>query len=248
MSMPDDAPRTQSAPTDPAAREELLLTGSLGIVGRVVDSSNATYVVEVTRGDDYAWAIYKPESGERPLWDFESGLYKRERAAYLLGEHLGWGLVPPTVIRTDAPLGIGSLQWFIDCDPSVHYFTLVRNEPGTHPALRRMALFDAVNNNTDRKGGHVLRDASGGIWGIDHGLCFAAEFKLRTVIWDFAGDPVDGALLADIAPLADEVPDQIAELLSEREVRALRRRVKRLLLSGVLPTDTTGYAWPWPLV
>ena len=248
MSVPHDRPRTPDGPIEPAGREELLNTGALSILGRVADSSNATYVVEVTRGDDYSWAIYKPESGERPLWDFEPGLYKRERAAYLLGEHLGWGLVPATVVRPDAPLGVGSLQWFVEGDQSVHYFTLVRNHPASHEALRRMAVFDVVNNNTDRKAGHVLQDASGGIWGIDHGLCFAAEYKLRTVIWDFAGDPVDAGLLADIAPLANDVPDPIAELLSVREVRALRRRVQRLLDSGTLPTDTTGYAWPWPLV
>lgn len=231
-----------------AEREALLDEGTISLVGRVVESSNATFVVEVTRGDDYAWAIYKPEAGERPLWDFEPGLYKRERAAYLLDAALGWGLVPPTVIRADAPLGIGSLQWFIECDPAVHYFTLIREAPETHDRLRRLAVFDVVGNNTDRKGGHVLRDEAGDIWAIDHGLCFAAGFKLRTVIWDFAGDAIHPDVLADIAPLADAVPDEITELLDETEVRALRRRTRRLLDAGILPIDTTGRAWPWPLV
>lgn len=231
-----------------AEREALLDQGTIALVGRVVDSSNATFVVEVTRGEDYTWAIYKPESGERPLWDFDPGLYKRERAAYLLDAALGWGLVPPTVIRADAPLGIGSLQWFIDCDPAVHYFTLIRQAPETHDRLRRLAVFDLISNNTDRKGGHVLRDESGDIWAIDHGLCFAAGFKLRTVIWDFAGDAVDPDVLADIAPLADAVPDELVELLDAGEVRALRRRTQRLLDTGILPIDTTGRAWPWPLV
>ncbi len=231
-----------------AQQEALLDEGTINLVGRVAESSNATFVVEVTRGDDYTWAIYKPEAGERPLWDFEPGLHRRERAAYLLDAALGWGLVPPTVIRTDAPLGVGSLQWFIDCDPALHYFRLVRESPETHERLRRLAAFDVVSNNTDRKGGHVLADAQGGIWAIDHGLCFAAAFKLRTVIWDFAGEPVAPDVLADLAPLADAVPDEIAELLDEREVRALRRRTRRLLDAGILPSDDTGRAWPWPLI
>ena len=231
-----------------ARQEELLTEGTIGLVGRVMDSSNATFVAEVTRGDDYTWAIYKPLSGERPLWDFEPGLYKRERAAYLLDAALGWGLVPPTVIRTDAPLGVGSLQWFIDSDPAVHYFTLLRQIPDTHERLRRLAVFDVISNNTDRKGGHVLCDEAGGIWGIDHGLCFAANFKLRTVIWDFASDPIAPDVLTDLAPLADAVPDEIAELLDEREVRALRRRTQRLLDTGILPGDASGHGWPWPLI
>jgi len=234
--------------TVPAEQEALLTGGRIGMVGRVVDSSNATFVVEVSEGDAYTWAIYKPESGERPLWDFESGLYKRERAAYRLDAALGWGLVPPTVIRGDAPLGVGSMQWFVEFDPAVHYFTLIRESPETHDTLRRMAVFDVLTNNTDRKGGHVLRDGGGRLWGIDHGLCFAAEFKLRTVIWDFAGDPIDASILADIAPLAEAVPDDVADLLDGREVRALRRRTQRLLDSGVLPVDRSGRAWPWPLI
>lgn len=226
----------------------LLAGGAVGVVGRVVDSSNATFVVEVSEGDEYTWAIYKPVAGERPLWDFEPGLHKRERAAFLLDSWLGWGLVPTTIVREDAPLGVGSLQWFVEFEPAEHYFALQRDAPDTHPALRRMAAFDVVVNNTDRKGGHVLRDPQGHVWGVDHGLCFAAEFKLRTVIWDFAGDPLDEQTLAGLARLADEVPDEVAELLDVRETRALRRRAQRLLDAGVLPFDHTGRAWPWPLV
>lgn len=234
--------------TSAAEREALLSDGQISLVGRVADSSNATFVAELTDGDAYTWAIYKPLSGERPLWDFEPGLYKRERAAYLLDRALGWGLVPPTVIRADAPLGVGSLQWFIEHDPAEHYFTLQRKQPSTHDRLRQLAVFDVVGNNTDRKSGHVLRDGDGRLWAIDHGLCFAAEFKLRTVIWDFAGDPIAPPLLDALAPLADEVPDAVAELLVEREVRAMRRRTQRLLDSGILPADPTGHAFPWPLV
>ncbi|MBT1001977.1 SCO1664 family protein [Paenarthrobacter sp. DKR-5] len=230
-------------------RELTLLTeGQVELVGRFLRGSNATFLAEVSCGEDTAWAVYKPEAGERPLHDFPPGLHRRERAAYLLSEHLGWGLVPPTIIREDAPLGVGSLQWFVECDEDEHYFTLYADAPETHHDLVRIALFDCVANNTDRKSGHVLRGDDGRIWGIDHGLCFAASFKLRTVIWDFAGDDIPEALLEDIAPLAEAVPDELAELLDNDEVLALQRRVQRLLREGALPVDRTGMRYPWPLV
>jgi uncharacterized repeat protein (TIGR03843 family) len=152
------------------------------------------------------------------------------------------------VIREEAPLGVGSLQWFIECDFQVHYFTLYEDAPETHRELVRIALFDYITNNTDRKSGHVLRGDDGRIWGIDHGLCFSADFKLRTVIWDFAGDPIPVALLADIAPLAGATPPEVAELLDLEEVTALQRRVRRLLDERVLPVDRTSMRYPWPLV
>lgn len=226
----------------------LLGKGSVELLGRMPRSSNATFLVQVACGGDMARAIYKPEAGERPLSDFEPGLYRRECAAYQLSEHLGWGIVPPTVARPEAPLGIGSLQLFVECDFREHYFTLYADAPETHPSLVQIALFDYVANNTDRKSGHVLRGHDGRVWGIDHGLCFAAPFKLRTVIWDFAGTPVPDALLADVAPLAEEVPANVAVLLNVAEVAALQRRVRRLLLEGVLPDDPTGMRYPWPLV
>jgi uncharacterized repeat protein (TIGR03843 family) len=226
----------------------LLAGGDVELIGRIPRSSNETFLVRIFAGDDSAFAVYKPEAGERPLSDFEPGLYRRERAAYLLSESLGWGFVPPTVIREEAPLGVGSLQWFIDCDFSEHYFTLYADVPECHGDLARIALFDYVANNTDRKSGHVLRGDDGRVWGIDHGLCFSAIFKLRTVIWDFAGDPVPEALLEDITPLADAVPAEVAELLDGSEVSALRRRVQRLLREPVLPIDRTGMRYPWPLV
>jgi uncharacterized repeat protein (TIGR03843 family) len=232
-----------------AGRELTLLTeGHVELLGRILRSSNETFLVQVSCGDDAASAVYKPEAGERPLSDFEPGLYRRERAAYLLSESLGWGLVPLTVIREDAPLGVGSLQWFIECDFREHYFTLYADSPATHRDLARIALFDYVANNTDRKSGHVLRGDNGRVWGIDHGLCFSAGFKLRTVIWDFAGEPIPEALLEDIAPLAEAVPAEVAELLDDAEVIALRRRVRRLLHARVLPVDQTGMRYPWPLV
>lgn len=230
-------------------RELTLLTeGSIELLGLIPRSSNQTFLVQVTCGEEEAYAVYKPEAGERPLSDFEPGLYKRERAAYLLSESLGWGFVPPTVIREDAPLGVGSLQWFIECDFQQHYFTLFEDAPETHADLARIALFDFVANNTDRKSGHVLRGDDGRIWGIDHGLCFSAAFKLRTVIWDFAGEPIPESLLTGIAPLAEAVPSELAELLDDDEVAALQHRVRRMLVAGALPVDRTGMRYPWPLV
>ena len=232
-----------------SGRELTLLTeGRIELLGRIPRSSNETFFVEVSCRDDTAYAVYKPEAGERPLSDFEPGLYRRERAAYLLSESLAWGLVPPTVIREEAPLGVGSLQWFIECDFSEHYFTLYEDAPEVHRDLARIALFDYIANNTDRKSGHVLRGHDGRVWGIDHGLCFSAGFKLRTVIWDFAGDPIPDAPLRDIAPLAAAVPPDMAELLDGDEVTALQRRVRRLLHDTVLPVDRTGMRYPWPLV
>jgi uncharacterized repeat protein (TIGR03843 family) len=226
----------------------LLGEGRVELLGRIPRSSNQTFLVRVSCGDDSAYAVYKPEAGERPLSDFEPGLYRRERAAYLLSESLAWGLVPPTVIRGEAPLGIGSLQWFIEGDFREHYFTLYADSPETHRDLSQIALFDCVANNTDRKSGHVLRGQDGRVWGIDHGLCFSAGFKLRTVIWDFAGDPIPETLLEDIAPLAGAAPPEVAELLDDAEVAALQHRVQRLLRERVLPVDRTGMRYPWPLV
>ena len=232
-----------------SGRELSLLTeGTIELVGRIPRSSNETFLVQVTGAEDTAYAVYKPEAGEKPLSDFEPGLYRRERAAYLLSESLAWGLVPPTVIREEAPLGVGSLQWFIECDFREHYFTLFAEAPETHPELARIALFDYITNNTDRKSGHVLRGEDGRVWGIDHGLCFSASFKLRTVIWDFAGEPIPDALLKDIAPLAEATPPDVAELLDGEEVAALEHRVQRLLSTQVLPVDRTGRRYPWPLV
>jgi uncharacterized repeat protein (TIGR03843 family) len=232
----------------PGRELTLLNEGRVEVLGRILRSSNETFLVRVSRGADSGRAVYKPEAGERPLSDFLPGLFRRERAAYLLSEYLAWGLVPTTVIRDDAPLGIGSLQWFVECDFREHYFTLYADAPETHRELARIALFDYITNNTDRKSGHVLRGDDGRIWGIDHGLCFAAPFKLRTVIWDFAGEPIPGALLEDLIPLAEAVPAEVAELLTQAEVAALQRRVRRVLLDGVLPVDQTGMRYPWPLV
>lgn len=227
---------------------DLLEGGEIEVLGQVMGSSNKTFLVELTCDDERCWAIYKPEVGERPLYDFEPGLYRRERAAYVLSEALGWGLVPLTIIREDGPLGVGSLQRFVEADLQQHYFTLYADFPETHPALRRLALFDVVANNTDRKAGHVLRGLDGRIWGIDHGLCFAAPYKLRTVIWDFGREPIDEDLLEDIAPLAEQVPPELPELLSASEVRALRERVRTVGLAGCYPSDPSRMRFPWPMI
>lgn len=225
-------------------------TGTAEYAG-VLGSKDAVGNADVAGGPRTSGrAIYKPELGEAPLHDFPPGLYRRERAAYLLSEALGWSIVPPTVIREDAPFGVGSLQWFVDSSDSVgweHYFTLYE-EPALHDDFRRIAVFDFLTNNTDRKSGHVLRGSDGKIWAIDHGLCFSATFKLRTVIWDFAGEPIAADLLDDVGNLIDEVPCEVAELLSEPEVRALQGRARYLFGAREFPIDVTGRRFPWPLV
>lgn len=231
-----------------ARQLELLTGGHITLLGRILRSSNETFLAQVSDEQGEAWAVYKPLAGERPLVDFPPGLYRRERAAFLLSEHLGWGFVPMTVIRADGPLGEGSLQWFVAGDLRQHYFTLYADAPRTHPALARIAVFDYLANNTDRKSGHVLIGDDGRVWGIDHGLCFAADDKLRTVIWDFAGEAIPADQLGDVASLAEEVPDNVAELLDQDEADALRRRARRLVRERVLPGDPTGMHFPWPLV
>jgi uncharacterized repeat protein (TIGR03843 family) len=212
-------------------------------------SSNATFLVTLAEGDDEAMAVYKPGRGERPLWDFPDGLYRREVAAYELSQALGWKLVPETVRRGDAPLGEGSLQRFIDADFEQHYFTLLEDQ-GHHAVLRRMATFDVVANNADRKGGHCLIDAEGHVWGIDHGLCFHVEPKLRTVIWDFAGEPVADEDREDLQRLARSgLPRALTVHLHDDEVVALQRRIERLIKKGRLPHPANDHhAYPWPLV
>lgn len=232
---------------DRPAQLDLLATGEIDIEGRMPWSSNATFLVNVTRGDETAQGIYKPLRGERPLWDFEPGLHRRELAAYRLSEALGLDLVPPTIIR-DGPLGEGSLQWYVDADHQQHYFTIHESRPELHDTLRRFAVFDLIANNTDRKSGHILIDGDDHLWGIDHGLCFAAEFKLRTVVWEFGGEEVADDLLAAVEPIARAVPLDVAALLADDEVEAVRERAAWIVEHRVLPVDQSGRRYPWPLV
>jgi uncharacterized repeat protein (TIGR03843 family) len=238
---------------DPVLQRRVLLDGDIAIEGRMPWSSNATFLCTMTleqpHGGDpqRGQAIYKPLRGERPLWDFEPGLFRREVAAYELSEALGWGLVPPTVVR-DGPLGEGSLQWFVDADHSQHYFTIYETRPDVHDRLRQFAVFDVLANNTDRKSGHILIDGADMLWGIDHGLCFAADFKLRTVVWDFGGDPIDQPILNAVATLISQTPTALADLLSPDEVDALIERARYVLEQPFLPIDESGRRYPWPLV
>jgi len=226
---------------------DALTHGDIDIVGRMPDSSNATFLVTIAHGDVNMQAIYKPLRGERPLWDFEPGLHRREVAAFLLSEALGLGLVPITILR-DGPFGEGSVQFFVESDVHEHYFSLFEERPELHDRLREFAIFDFVANNTDRKSGHCLLGLDGTVWGIDHGVCFSADFKLRTVIWEFGGEPIPQYLLTAIAPMATTVPLHIAALLSDDEVRALQERVQWLLDHPEFPVDNSGRRYPWPIV
>ena len=226
------------------------------MAGRLPYSSNHTFLVRCCRDEDPGRelrAVYKPAAGERPLHDFPmETLYRREVAAHLVDHALGWGFVPTTVARADGPLGPGSLQRFVEHDPEQHYFTLLE---GREPEFRRLALFDIVCNNADRKSGHCLRGAGGRVWAIDHGLTFHVDPKLRTVIWDFAGEPLPEADRAAVADLHEQLRDPegelciaLAQLLAPAEVVALRRRARVMSKPGKFPEPLSSWSFPWPLV
>ena len=245
---------------DPIA---FLQRADVELEGRMPWSSNATFLAtlaldDVARTDNSTGrvvqqAIYKPVRGERPLWDFEPGLHRRERAMYLLSEHLGFGLVPPTVIR-DGPLGEGSYQWFVAADHTEHYFTMFEQRPHLHDRFRDLVVLDVLANNTDRKSGHCLlqvgdTDADDRVWAIDNGLCFSAPFKLRTVIWEFAGENIDEHVLDRVAPLVERIPVEVAEHLEADELAAMQRRATKLVTERVFPSEDGSYrSYPWPLV
>lgn len=231
---------------------ELLEAGTITLEGLVAWGSNYTFLTEVCGEDQVVMAIYKPRHGERPLWDFARGtLCLRERAAYVLSEALGWRLVPPTILR-DGPHGRGSLQLFVEHNPEEHYLTFQGRYPDQ---ARRIALFDLIINNADRKSGHVLLGTGGHLWSIDHGICFHTDDKLRSVIWDFAGEPIPAGLLADLRRLHDCLADdgsvvsqEMRQLLSDREMAALQERLQRLLERRAFPNPGAGRYYPWPLV
>jgi uncharacterized repeat protein (TIGR03843 family) len=239
-------PTDELSPLADQAALEFLRAAEMEIEGRMPWSSNATFLVNLAIEDVIHQAIYKPVRGERPLWDFEPGLHRRECAAYHLSDALGFQVVPPTVIR-DGTFGEGSLQWFVEADHSQHYFTIFENREDLHDQLRKIAVFDFVANNTDRKSGHCLI-ADDHIWGIDHGLCFAADFKLRTVIWEFAGEPIDPQLLTALQGVLTAPPKEVTDLLTAAETEAMLARTAHLISTGEFPGDETGQRYPWPLV
>lgn len=230
-----------------SAALDLLQRGEIVVKGRMPWASNAIFLIECSCEAGTALAVYKPARGERPLWDFPSGLFRREVAAWHLSEALGWGLVPPTVAR-EGPYGEGSIQLFVPADFEQHYFTL-REGRAHHDRLQRICLFDLVANNADRKAGHCLLGRDGVIYAIDNALCFHAEPKLRTVIWDFAGEPIPDRLLDDLrGMLARGLRPPLAALLDAAEQEALVARARAVLAAARFPEDATGLRYPWPPV
>ncbi len=226
----------------------LLRDGELSVEGRLLDASNATLFCAAALDGVTAACVYKPVRGERPLWDFPDGtLAGREVSAYLVSEATGWHLVPPTVLR-DGPYGPGMCQLWVDVDESVDLAELARS---THPDLRRMAVFDAVVNNADRKGGHLLPRPDGRVQGVDHGVCFSADDKLRTLLWQWRGKPLSDEAVDVLsglrALLAGSLEPALQALLTRREVRRTVERVERLLTTGRHPQPSPDWpAIPWP--
>ncbi len=231
-----------------------LQQGSAQLQGQFVRGSNYTFLVDIVLDELKLTAVYKPVRGEQPLWDFPPNtLAKREVAAYQVSQALGWNLVPPTLFRRrKLPLGAGSLQYFVDHHPKDHFFNF---SAADRARLRPTAVFDLLINNADRKAGHILRALDGRFWLIDHGVCFHVEDKLRSVVWDFAGQAIPAGLLADIerllpalekgAPLACE----LKPLLRPSEINALRRRALSLLKDPHFPLPPPDRrAFPWPPV
>jgi uncharacterized repeat protein (TIGR03843 family) len=222
---------------------QLLTDGELEVVGRLVEASNATLYCKVRLDGRDAGCVYKPVAGERPLWDFPDGtLAAREVAAYRVSVAGDWRIVPPTVLRV-GPFGAGMCQLWVESDESVDVVAMLR---GGDPRLRPVALFDAVVNNADRKGGHLLPTASGRIFAVDHGVCFSVDDKLRTLLWNWAGEPLT-PLRGLRTGLDGELGASIGELLAADEVAATVDRVDRLLAHGRLPVPSDDWpAVPWP--
>lgn len=232
---------------------QILENGETTLKGEFPWGSNYTFLVELQHNGSQILAVYKPTRGEQPLWDFPAAsLAKREAAAFQVSNALKWELVPPTVYREDVPLGPGSLQVFIEHDPEYHYFNFSQQDK---QRLRPTALFDLLVNNADRKGSHVLIDQTGHLWLIDHGICFHVEDKLRTVVWDFAGESFPTELVKDLQTFqislqpTSKLRHKLLKLLSEEELQALAQRAAYLVTNPRYPDPNPDRRpYPWPLI
>lgn len=234
---------------------DVLQNGEINLKGEFLWGSNYTFLVEVTHNPLSLQAVYKPTRGVRDLWDFpKASLARREVAAFLVSEAIGWNLVPPTVYRDDAPLGTGSLQLFIEHNPDYHYFNFI---PEHIQLLRSTVLFDIAINNADRKGSHIIFDAENRLWLIDHGICFHAAEKLRTVIWDFADQDIPVELLKDLEKFSrlitiknegnSIIVEQLCNYLSQVEIKAMVSRLTDLINNGKFPSPNPNRRYyPWP--
>ena len=245
----------EGLPPRPVVSEEtlaILTRGEMGDCHLTPDGSNYTFFTTITGSSSHQYrVVYKPRRGEAPLWDFPDGtLYIREHAAYILSEALGWRFVPPTVIR-EGVYGVGSVQLFVESDPQANYFTL--REAYLKECLR-ICTFDVIANNADRKASHCILDTEGCVWAIDHGITFHSETKLRTVIWDFMGDPVPEWIVMDLRRLQGQfdapggLGEQLSTLMDPREVQACRHRLDDLLEHPVFPAPGLERAVPWPWI
>jgi hypothetical protein len=241
---------TGRPPATDAEALRLLTEGEIRLLGLMPRASNYTFLVELIEGERTGLGVYKPREGEAPLWDFPDGtLCNREVAAYDLAGALGWPRVPPTVLR-DGPHGPGSVQLFVEPSGGEHYFTLRERCPDE---FRAVAAFDVVTNNADRKSGHCILAGDGSVWVVDHGVCFGRDPKLRTVIWEFADEPVPPGLLGDLERVAGELRrgplrTKLLESLGAGEVDATADRADRLVRSGRFPFPGSERAYPWPPV
>ena len=232
----------------------LLSEGEMEVEGLIPWSSNATLLVTIRHGDEATLAIYKPQRGESPLWDFPLGtLGQREVATFVVAEAVGWSLVPPTVLR-EGPYGSGSVQWFVTAREDTNFFT-IQGDARYADDLRRLAALDVICNNADRKAGHCLVDGDGRLWAIDNALTFHVDPKLRTVVWDFAGMRLPARIASDLKRLLGPLGElqeglgrALERLLSEEEVGALTQRVRDLVGAMHYPEPGPWRAVPWPLV
>ncbi|HEX7248538.1 MAG TPA: SCO1664 family protein [Actinomycetota bacterium] len=238
-----------SEPADEAVAA--IATSPLEMLGLLPNSSNYTFLVRADAPSGPVLAVYKPHRGESPLWDFDEGsLGRREVAAFVIADALGWPNVPPTLLR-DGPEGPGSVQLFVPFEPREHYFTLQQRFA---EEFRAIAAFDLIVNNADRKGGHCLLGEDGRVWAIDHGVCFHAEPKLRTVIWEYIGEPIPGHLVDAVAALRERLGEgaplrrTLEDLLDSAEIVALVRRLDAIVASPVFPPPSGDRPYPWPPV